>query len=505
MKIDLINIYPGIVLETQKTVLGEPIKGKDGSITRRYNKLVIDPQLKDYLKIDNSIILSYKKIQNTPRLISKEIREKLNKVQSLIYDAELHNLDDFTIIITKDVNIEVYNEPKVTNFQHFLTFFVNLNNFEDRITKDCINISSIPKYGYTLCLNNNKQIDFPKYLYILPQTKNSIIKIKLWKSGEIRFLKTLNKIYQKDKSRFNRIVNAITLYNESFRLNKFNKRASIVLLVSAFETLLSLPRSSKKETFSYAISLFWLFNERIKKWADGLYELRSKIVHGEILEDSQLLIAEDRHCLYIDIAQKMFYNLILLILEGWGYIFIKEHEFKKVSTSELVDLIISNKEKVKKILNQKSKFSYKVFLKKKDIYKEFILEIERLTMTDYSARDLIKDLLKVIYNITKDWIKGNIREDKNISLLIKNKKNEDKLWLEYCNFIEQKYTNILNIFEDILRSKNSIKGRLNLDEKLLDLNEEIRQLEPIIHKKNEFRFTLPEFLSRTLQSIPLVL
>jgi len=166
MKIDLLNIYPGIVLETQKTVLGEPIEGKGGSTTRRFNKLVLDPQLKDYLKIDNSIILSYKKMQNTPRLIPKEIREKLNKVQSLIYDTELHNLDDFTIVITKDVNIEVYNEPKVTNFQHFLTFFVNLNNFEDRITKDCINISSIPKYGYTLCLNNNKQVGFHKYLYI---------------------------------------------------------------------------------------------------------------------------------------------------------------------------------------------------------------------------------------------------------------------------------------------------------------------------------------------------
>ncbi len=324
MKIDLINIYPGIVLETQKAVLGEPIKVKDGGTRRSYDKLVIDPQLKDYLKIDNSIILSYKKIQNTPRLVSKEIREKLNKVQSFIYDAELHNLDDFTIVIAKDFNVEGFGPPKVTNFQHFLTFFVNLNNIEDRIMKDCINISSIPKYGYMLYLNNNKKIGFPKYLYILPQNKNSIIKIKLWKSGEIMFLKTLNKIYQKDKSRFNRIVNAITLYNESFRLNKFNKRASIVLLASAFETLLSLPRSSKKETFSYAISLFWLFNERIKKWADGLYELRSKIVHGEILEDSQLLIAEDRHCLYIDVAQKMFYNLILLILEGWGYIFIKE-------------------------------------------------------------------------------------------------------------------------------------------------------------------------------------
>jgi len=63
MKIDLINIYPGIFLETQKAVLGESIKGKDGWISRRYDKLVIDTQLKDYLKINNSIILSYKKIQ----------------------------------------------------------------------------------------------------------------------------------------------------------------------------------------------------------------------------------------------------------------------------------------------------------------------------------------------------------------------------------------------------------------------------------------------------------
>ena len=110
--------------------------------------------------------------------------------------------------------------------------------------------------------------------------------------------------------------------------------SSIVLLVSAFETLLSLPQSSKRETFSYAISLFWLFNKRIEKWANGLYELRSKIVHGEVLDDVQLFISEDRLCLYIDVAQIMFYNLILLILEGWGHIFIKEPEFKKVNASQ---------------------------------------------------------------------------------------------------------------------------------------------------------------------------
>ena len=62
------------------------------------------------------------------------------------------------------------------------------------------------------------------------------------------------------------------------------------------------------------------------------------------------------------------------------------------------------------ILNQKSKLNYKSFLNKKDIYKNFILEIERLTTTDYSASDLIKDLLKIIYNITKDWIREDIRE-----------------------------------------------------------------------------------------------
>jgi hypothetical protein len=497
MKIDLINIYPGIVLETQKTILGEPIMGKDGWISRRYDKLVIDPQLKDYLKIDNSIILSYKKMQNTPRLVSKEIREKLNKVQSLIYDTELHNLDDFTIVIAKDFSVEGFGPPKVTNFQHFLTFFVNLNNFEDQIIKDCVNIFSIPKYGYEIYLDNNKKINFYKYLYILPKNKNNIIKIELRKNGEILFLKTLSRIYEKDKSKFNRIVNAVTLYNESFRLNKFNKRASIVLLVSAFETLLSLPQPSKRETFSYAISLFWLFNKRIEKWADGLYQVRSKIVHGEVLDDIQLFISEDRHCLYIDVAQKMFYNLILLILEGWGYIFIKEPEFKKVNANELVNLITSNKEKVTNILNQKSKLSYKSFLNKKDIYKEFILEIERLTMTDYSAKDLIKDLLKIIYNITKDWV----NDDKNRLLSIKNKRKDDKSILEYCNFIEQKYINILNIFDDVLRSNNSIQGRFNLREKLLDLREEVRRLESIMHKKKEFRFTLSEFLARTLESI----
>ena len=170
---------------------------------------------------------------------------------------------------------------------------------------------------------------------------------------------------------------------------------------------------------------------------------------------------------------------------------------QKVSTSELLNLIISNKEKVKNILNQKSKFNYKAFLNKKDIYKEFILEIERLTMTDYSAKDLVKDLLKIIYNITKDWIK----ENKNILLSIKNKRKDDKSLLKYCNFVEQKYTNILNIFDNVLRSKNSMQGRFSLREKLLDLREEVRRLEPIMHKKNEFRFTLSEFLARTLESI----
>lgn len=79
-----------------------------------------------------------------------------------------------------------------------------------------------------------------------------------------------------------RVFRAIEFYNKSFlNFAGVDDRDRVLSLAAAFEALLHLPDSEIGKSFKS--SLFNLFGEQeeLGEWADGFYNLRSKIIHGE--------------------------------------------------------------------------------------------------------------------------------------------------------------------------------------------------------------------------------
>ena len=472
MKIDLLTIFPGIVLETQKLDWGKEVK---------------DSNAYDEIVFNDSHIVSYKKLRSALNILANKYVKYIDEIHNKIIDSKGNQLTDYTIILNKNIDVKAL-EPPTPDSQQLITYFSYLQHLDNWISMDFIKILCFHSGGRRIYLNNQNEYWTPKYSFLLPIEQSHKGKIKLHRNREKLLIDVFSIILNKDTNKYRRLINAIALFNESCRINQFSPNSSIVLIVSAFESLLSLPRRSKKENFAYALKILWGFDERIGKWAKQLYELRSQIVHGDVTEGENLMASKDHHYPHSKIARNMFHDCLLFILEGYGSIIVdRKHKFEVIKN--LRNQVISNKEKVSKILDHKKKFSYQAFLNNKDLYTEFILRIEDLTPTDYSAQNIIKNLLNIIFTITEDWIEAEKGKDYKVA---------NKRLKEYLKFRNEKFENILKLFNDIRQIKLSLKGKFQIYDKIKDLEEEVRQLEPVVHKEDEFNFTIPEFLNRCL-------
>jgi hypothetical protein len=73
---------------------------------------------------------------------------------------------------------------------------------------------------------------------------------------------------------------------------------------------------------------------------------------------------------------------------------------------------------------------------------------------------------------------------------------------KYLDFRNEKYTKILVLIDEIGIIKIlSISKQFEIDKKLREISEELRQLESVWHQPDEFRFTVSEFGDRCLRAI----
>ena len=472
MKIDLITVIPSIAFEVKKSDWG---------------KTIDDPDACDDLIYRDYRIISYKKISNSSKIIEDRFYKYINEVNDKIIDAAENKLIDYAIIINKNLEVDSFTPPNPDS-QHLLTYLFYLKHLDSWINLDFIKILCFKGGGRHISINNIDEHFSPKYFYLLPIEQNHKAKLKIHKKQEKLILDILSDISRKNKEQYKRIITSISLFNESCRLKNFNPNSSIVLLVSSLEALLELPRWSKKETFSYAIKLLWGLDSRIMEWALQLYELRSQIVHGDFVEGEKLLASEDRHYPHFEIGRNMYHDCLLFILEINGLITLDKN-YKIGRIKDLRNKVISNKEKVDSLLKISKKYTFTTFLKNKKLYKDFILKIEDLTLTDHSAEKATHKLLNKILTISEGWME----------YLENNKKiGDDKRLLEYYEFRTEKFKNIQKIINDIRNLKQSQKGFFDRIDKVRELKEEVRQLGPFMHKKEDFHFTITEFLERCL-------
>lgn len=78
------------------------------------------------------------------------------------------------------------------------------------------------------------------------------------------------------------------------------------------------------------------------------------------------------------------------------------------------------------------------------------------------------------------------------------KSSDDKRLLEHYEFRTEKFKNIQKIINEIRNLKQSQQGFFDRVDKVRELKEEVHQLESVTHKKEDFHFTITEFLERCL-------
>lgn len=471
MKGDLLTIFPGIALETKKWGLGKEVE---------------DPDVFDNLVFKNTHIVSYKKLQFNSNVLDRKYVRYIDDLHNKIIDSQGNQLTDYIIILDKNIDSTTI-EPPTPDSQQLITYFSYLQNLDFWICLDFIKIICFHGGGTYIYLNNKEERG-PKYSFLLPIVQDHKPKLKLHKNWK----KFMDAFYMSmDRDLRSRLINAIALFNESCRINPFSPNSSIVLIVSALESLLNLPRYSKKENFAYALKIFWGFDERIEQWAKELYELRSQIVHGDVVEGERLLTSKDHHYPHFKIARDIFHDCLLFILEGRRYL-ILDKRYKYEAIRRIRNKTISNKEKVNEIVEQKRKFTYQAFLKNRKLYKEFLVRVETLTPIDFSAQDDVIKLFKLVFTIAEDWIKAEKTRGNHIS---------NDILKKYLKFRNERFDKILILFNDIRQIKWSPKGKFRMYLKIRELEEVVRQLEPIVHSKDEFNFTVPEFLDRCLEAM----
>ena len=188
----------------------------------------------------------------------------------------------------------------------------------------------------------------------------------------------------------------------------------------------------------------------------------------------------------------MYDDCLYFALEGYGAVTVNP-SYKHERVLDLRNRLISNKEKVASLLKQTKKFTYKSFVAKQQLYEEYLRGVESLIMTDYSASSSIPKLLDHIVTVSSDWI-GDLRS--------KTPKRPKSALLE--NFYRQReitFQELFRLFKEIGQVKKSLKGKFELNKKLRGVLEHAHHLSPGIHDKNEFQFSLGEFLIRTMRSL----
>jgi hypothetical protein len=482
VKADLITIFPAIVLETKRWDWTKEVEDKDAL---------------DDFTFGKTRVVSYKKLHTKPKTADSKYLEHIDLIHPTIIDSDGKTLNDYTIIIDRDVSIQSL-DPPTCNFQHLITYFCLLQRLDYWSSVDFIKMLCVHGGGRRLYVNNKDKL-FTKLHFFLPLSQDTRQKLIFHKQREKVLIDIVETLYKKNIKSYKRLLNAITLFNESCRINDFNPNSAIVLIVSSFEALLHLPKFSKTENFVYAFKFLWRFDEDIGNWAKELYELRCEIVHGEVVADEKRLASKEHHYPNFDIARSIFHTCLLFVLEIYGYVSLEQGE-KNRAMKSFKNKIIPNKQKVQGLLKQREKFTYKSFLERSDLYQDFLTQVESLTFTDYSAERLTGKLLDHIWLIAENWIDDEKKKD--FKMFVEKEVMTKADVKKYKQFTNEKFDKILKLIGEIKNVKISPKGRYIIHDKIRNIKKELRQLEPSVYSYSEkFPFTIGVFLTRCLHAL----
>jgi len=196
-----------------------------------------------------------------------------------------------------------------------------------------------------------------------------------------------------------------------------------------------------------------------------------------------------RHDSHLAMAKDIFDESMFIQLENMGFVNISK-KYKHERIKSIVNRIVPNIDKVDSLKDKK--FGFDNFKKNKKLYRQFILQMESFSSTDYSASKQIKGVIKIVCDIAKDWF------DKDVfPWIAEAKKNPKKYPKVHLISREKKLKNIYNYLPVLNSTKHNheLRGRIS---NMLNL---CLDYKPIWHSKDKFNFTIDEFLERSLRSL----
>ncbi len=470
---ELITIFPSIRFENERRY---PKTGKK------------DKSLLELIKFRDSLMFSSTIIGELKRKIPKNILTEIERVRNQIIDSSGSSISEFSIIYDKKLT-EEHQKPTNTDAVQIFNYFTYVKNLDHHNPIDFIKIKFFDSGMSLISINNEDEGWTEKYLYMLTQPQSHFFPLYFNLDSDEPIIRTFEYLSKKEQNLYKQILTAINLFNQSCRIANFSQNSAIVLITSAFEALLQIPRTAKKDNFSFAFKLFWGFNKRIEEWSAQLYDLRNQIVHGAIVDEKKLFASSFEHYQHFRIGREIFHSSLIMLLDIKGVIEVTR-DFRMNETRNLLNKVLPNKEKVDNIIKAKKKYNYTSFKKNKKIYKEFIQNIEGLTSIDYSARKNIIKIVELIFNIMMDWTNELIAIEKS---KVSNSK--------YSKYVIERWQNIQKLMGELDSIDWTDRGKYALSDLLKKIEDELNKLSPIVHKKNEFNFNLSEFGSRCLEAL----
>jgi len=475
-----ITLYPHIPLNKMKWGWSEP-DPNDGSM---HSVKVIDPKAATDVELLNSRLLDFNNKEALTSMMTTEEYDILVKEVDAFEYSDGSKVSSCLCLVTKNV---VYQYDTVLNSsaQNLLELFLyteGLDRHQPLNTIDVFICNNRFRYVYL-----DKQRYYERPIRLLPNIyTDPIFKMN---PAFVKWVGIINRISEINKPLYLSLHSAFSNFNNSCMTSRYSEESSIVLLVSAYESIFQTPKNNKQSVFSYAFKLTWGLNENIANWATALWQLRNKIVHGSYVEPDSLLMGEYKHCRFYDVGREFFRDTLYRLIELNGYISINL-DYKNDRFQDFLNRIKPNHEKLQEIIRRKAEFNFRALKANQKLYYDLIGIIDSIMITDNSMRMNYYMVVKMMCVISKDWFNDY---QNNAESWPKDEQRTIHLFLRpYKEVIDK-----IDIVQEFIDQKSS---GLDFREVLQAVRDSLRMFGPIVEYPQKSRFALNDFIARWLRT-----
>lgn len=474
-----VTLYPYIPLNNLKWGWSAP-DPKNGSMS---SVKIVDTKAITDIELLNSRLIDFKNREALESMMTTEEYETLISAVDEFEYSDGSKISACLCLVTKDVEYKfdtVLNIPS-QNLLEFLIYTEGVDRHQPLNTIDVFLLGDKFRYVYL-----DKKRYYERNIRLLPNfNTDPIFKID---SVLANVVDAVNRIYKSNISFSNCLLSAFSNFNNSCMTSRYSEQSSIVLLVTAYESIFQTPRTNKQSVFPYAFKLTWGFNENIFNWATALWELRNKIVHGSYVELDSLLVGEYKHCRFFDVGREFFRDTLYRIIDLNSYISISA-DFKDYRFQEFVNRIRPNHEKLEEIIKRKEEFNFRALKANEKLYDDLIGIIDSIVLMDASMKMNYYTVVKMMCVISKDWLKDY---ETSLESWPEDEQKAAKCFRSSYKAVIDRI-DIVNNFDE----KDS-KGQDFVD-LLRAVQDCLRNFGPIVEYPEKPRFALNDFIARWLR------